>query len=96
MRLVGSMIDKRDNSHDQQDELSLILTTKSQIYLEMVMDALDSEGIPTLVKSATGYHSRGMLPFNQSFFNYNLFVSKESEVKAREIVETIVPPEELR
>jgi hypothetical protein len=95
MKLAGSMIDKPDNSRDQQGELSLVLTTKSQIYLEMVMAALDGEGIPALVKSVAGYHSRGMLPFNQGFFDYNLFVSKENEVKAREIVETIVPPEEL-
>jgi hypothetical protein len=95
MRLSGSMIEKQDNSRDQHGDLSLVLTTKSQIYLEMVVEALDSEGIPALVKSVAGYHSRGMLPFNQGYFDYNLFVSKESEARAREIVETIVPPEEL-
>ncbi len=77
-------------------DLQLILTTKSQIYLEMVREALEGEGIPSMVKSVTGYHSRGMLPFEQSFFDYRLYVSKEDEERAREIVETIVPPEELR
>jgi hypothetical protein len=49
-----------------------------------------------LVKSVAGYHARGMLPFDQGFFDYRLYVSKEHAEKAREIVETIVPPEELR
>ncbi len=77
-------------------DLELILTTRSQIYLDMVREALESEGIPSMVKSVTGYHSRGMLPFDQSFFDYRLYISKEDEERAREIVETIVPPEELR
>jgi hypothetical protein len=78
------------------DGLELILTTRSQIYLDMVRDALDGVGIPALVKSVTGYHARGMLPFEQGFFDYRLYVSKEEVDKARDIVETIVPPEELR
>jgi hypothetical protein len=95
---ISSMIEKGDNSRDNEwpDDLELILTTKSQIYLEMVKEALESEGIPALVKSVAGYHSRGMLPFKQGFFDYRLFVMKEHELRAREIVETIVPPEELK
>jgi hypothetical protein len=76
-------------------DLQLVLVTKSQIYLEMVKDALEGEGIPALIKSVTGYHARGMLPFNQGFFDYRLYVSREHVEKAREIVETIIPPEEL-
>ncbi len=78
------------------DNLELILVTKSQIYLEMVKEALEGEGIPSLIKSVAGYHARGMLPFDQGFFDYRLYVSKDHSEKAREIVETIVPPEELR
>ena len=49
-----------------------------------------------MIKSVTGNYSRGMLPFKQGFFDYRLFVMKEHENRAREIVETIVPPEELK
>ena len=81
---------------EETDGLELILTTRSQIYLEMVKDALEGESIPALIKSVTGYHVRGMLPFEQGFFDYRLYVSKDCAERAREIVETIVPPEELR
>ena len=89
-----SVIAQGDNT--ETGGLQLILTTKSQIYLDMVREALEGEGIPSMVKSVTGYHARGMLPFGQGFFDYRLYVSKEDEERAREIVVTIVPPEELR
>lgn len=79
----------------ESEELSLILTTRSQIYLDMVKDALEEENIPVLLKSITGYHNRGMLPFEQGFFDYRLYVTKQFEQRGREIVETIVPPEEI-
>ncbi len=90
-----SHIERVDNN-DQPDDLVLVLTTGNQIYMDMVREALESESIPVLLKSVTGYHGRGMLPFGQSFFDYRLFVSRGHEKRAREIVETIVPPEELR
>jgi hypothetical protein len=98
MRQFFSMIDNRDNSQpaEKPDGLELILTTQNQIYLEMIKEALEGEGIPALVKSVAGYYTRGMLPFPQGFFDYRLFVSKEDEKRAREIVETIIPPEEIR
>ena len=89
--LVSMQGEKKD-----ADGLELVLTTRNQIYLEMVKDALEGEGIPALVKSVTGYHTRGMLPFEQGFFDYRLYVSKEDVERAREIVETIIPPEEIR
>jgi hypothetical protein len=91
-----SMIEKGDRENGLPADLELVLTTRSQIYLEMVKEAFESEGIPSLIKSVTGYHSRGMLPFKQGFFDYRLLVMKEDEARAREIVETIVPPEELK
>lgn len=75
-----------------RDDPVLVLTTNNQIYMEMVKDALEGEGIPVLIKSVTGYHGRGMLPFGQQFFDYRLFVSTEHEKRALEIVETIMPP----
>lgn len=77
-------------------DLILVLTTNNQIYMEMVKDALEGEGIPALLKSVTGYHGRGMLPFGQQFFDYRLFVSREYEKRTQEIVETIMPPRELQ
>ncbi|HBC46171.1 MAG TPA: hypothetical protein DCZ43_03925, partial [candidate division Zixibacteria bacterium] len=60
-----SMIEKGDGENGLPADLELVLTTRSQIYLEMVKEAFESEGIPSLIKSVTGYHSRGMLPFKQ-------------------------------
>ncbi len=78
------------------DGLALVLTTNDQILMGMVKEALEGEGIAVLLKSVAGYHSRGMLPFAQGFFDYRLYVSITDEVRAREIVETIIPPEELK
>jgi hypothetical protein len=75
--------------------IALILTTHNQILADMVKGALENENIPVLLKSVAGYHSRGMLPFQQGFFDYRLYVSKENEKRAMEMVETIMPPEEL-
>lgn len=85
--------------HDEQkaiasEEPALILTTSNQVHMEMVREALEGEEIPVLLKSVAGYHSRGMLPFGQGFFDYRLYVAREHEQRAREIVETIIPPEE--
>ena len=68
-----------------------VLTTGSQIYLEMVKTALEEEGIVALVKSIAGYHNRGMIPIEQGLFDYHLLVATEHEERAREIVERIVP-----
>jgi hypothetical protein len=92
--MVGE--DKKRNTDPVMDGLVLILTTRNQIQMGMVKDALECEGIAVLLKSVMGYHSRGMLPFEQGFFDYRLLVSREYEARAREIVETIIPPEEIR
>jgi hypothetical protein len=88
----------QDNSapESNHDDLALVLTTSDQILMEMVKGALEGEGIVVLLKSAAGYHSRGMLPFAQGFFDYRLLVSTADERRARDIVETIIPPEELK
>jgi hypothetical protein len=36
-----------------------------------------------------------MLPIDQGFFNMRLYVQKNFQDKAAEIVKTIVPPEEI-
>lgn len=90
----AAKMEKRETQNS--NNLILILTTNNQIYLEMVKQALDGEDIPALLKSTAGYHSRGMLPFPQGFFDYRLYVSSEHEQRASEIVSTIVPPEELK
>jgi hypothetical protein len=87
---------EQGKSGNAPGDLTLVLTTNNQIYMEMVKDALEGEGIPALIKSVTGYHGRGMLPFGQQFFDYRLFVSKEHKERALEIVDTIVPPKELQ
>ena len=83
-------------AHKVADDLTLVLTTNNQIYLEMVIGALEVEKIAAVIKSVTGYHSRGMLPFKLGIFDYRLYVSKEHEERARELVETIVPSEEKK
>jgi len=83
---------QRDND---PDDVALILQTRNQVYVDMVIAALDNEKIPALLKSVTGYHWRGMLPFEQGFFDYRLYSTKQDEERARQIVETIVPPEEI-
>ena len=88
--------EKRSHSGNQSEDLNLVLTTNNLIIMEMVKEALENEGIPVLLKSVAGYHSRGMLPFGQQFFDYNLFVSENDKIRAEEIVATIVPPEELQ
>jgi hypothetical protein len=85
-----------NNPSKELEDLVLILTTKSQIYAEMVKDALEGEDIPMMIKSIAGNYSRGMLPFAQSFFDYRLYVTRANEERAREMVETIVPPEEMQ
>ncbi len=78
------------------DEPALVLTTKDQIQMAMVQEALERENIPVLLKSVMGYHDRGMLPFGVGFFDYRLYVARRHESRAREIIEMIVPPEEIR
>jgi hypothetical protein len=92
---MNSKFDLIMGEKQESEDLVLVLTTRNQIYLEMVKQAFDGEDIPSLVKSIAGYHTRGMLPFHQSFFDYRLYVSKDHEERASEIVSTIVPPEEL-
>lgn len=86
------MPDKFENS--DHDDLVLVLVSGNQIYVEMVKDALEEEGIPVVLKSPTGYHIRGMLPLSQEFFDYRLYVDKEHSERASEIVRMIVLPEE--
>jgi len=78
------------------DEIVRVLTTSDLILMEMVRSALDAENIPALLKSVAGYHIRGMLPFGQDFFDYRLSVPKTFEMRAREIIETIVPAEDIK
>jgi hypothetical protein len=78
-----------------KDDIVLILNTKNHFFMSLVKEALERLDIPVLLKSHTGYFLRGMLPIDQEFFNLRLYVKKEFESKAVEIVETIVPPEEI-
>jgi hypothetical protein len=82
-------------SGKENNDLTVILKTKSQIYAEMVKEALEQEGITVILKSTMGHHLRGMLPFAQDFFNYSLYIQKEHADAAEEIVNTIVPDEEI-
>jgi hypothetical protein len=84
---------KRGARYLDPDDVVMVLKTRNQVYVDMVIGALEHEGIPALLKSASGYHARGMLPFEQGMFDYLLYVTKVSEARAREIVETIVPSE---
>jgi hypothetical protein len=85
----------REKRQIDPDDIVQILRTRNQVYVDMVIAALHNEHIPALVKSETGYHGRGMLPFELGFFDYRLFVTMTNEERAREIVSTIVPPEEI-
>jgi len=78
-----------------KDDIVMILETKNNILANMVKEALEKRDIPVLLKSPTGYYLRGMLPIDQAFFNMRLYVQKDFQDKAVEIVETIVPPEEI-
>lgn len=77
------------------DDLVLILTCRNQIYSNMVLEALRSEGIPALLKSPVGNNLRGMLPVSMGFFDYRLYVNKIHRQRASRVVETIVPAEEV-
>jgi hypothetical protein len=83
------------NTEKENSDLIVILKTQSQIYAEMVKEALEKEEIPALLKSTMGHNLRGMLPFQQDFFNYSLYIQKEFAETAKEIVDTIVPKEEI-
>jgi hypothetical protein len=78
-----------------KEDIILILETKDNILANMVKEALENQDIPVLLKSPTGYYLRGMLPIDQGFFNMRLYVQKNFQDKAAEIVKTIVPPEEI-
>jgi len=78
-----------------KEDIVLILETKNNVIMGLVKEALENQGIPVLLKSPTGYYLRGMLPIDQGFFNLRLYVQKEHEAEALEIVKTIVPPEEM-
>jgi hypothetical protein len=86
---------RRKTDYSESEDVVLILQTRNQVYVNMVIPALENEKIPALLKSVTGYHLRGMLPFEQGFFDYRLYVTAANEERARQIVETIVPPEEI-
>ena len=75
--------------------LTLILETKNHILVNMVKEALENQNIPVLLKSATGYYLRGMLPIDLGFFNLRLYVQNKYAAEASDIVKTIVPPEEM-
>ena len=77
------------------DDLVIILKTKSLIYAEMVKNSLEDDGINVLLKSVMGHHLRGMLPLQQDFFDYSLYVRAEFGDKAKEVVKIIVPEEEI-
>ncbi len=79
-----------------RDELILVLTTGNSIYANMVKAALDEENIVAILKSAAGYHLRGMLPFEQRFFDTSLYVQKQFKSRADDIIRTIVPPGEIQ
>jgi hypothetical protein len=78
-----------------KDDLVLVLTTKNHVFMDLVKEALKKRDIPVLLKSPTGYYLRGMLPFDQGFFNLRLYVQKEHQPEAEDIIRTIVPPEEI-
>jgi hypothetical protein len=77
------------------EDIVLILESKNHVFAGMVMEALKDRNIPVLLKSATGYYLRGMLPVDQGFFNLRLYVQRKFENTAIDIVRTIVPPEEM-
>lgn len=78
-----------------KNDVVLILETKNHMFMNLVKEALENQDIPVLLKSPMGYYLRGMLPIDQGFFNLRLYVQKEFEPEANEIVRTIVPPEEI-
>lgn len=78
-----------------KEDIVLILDTKDNILANMVKEALENQEIPVLLKSPTGYFLRGMLPFDQGFFNLRLYVQEKFRARAAEIVNTIIPPEEI-
>lgn len=78
-----------------ESDVVLILVTKNHMYMNLVKEALENRNIPVLLKSPMGYYLRGMFPIDQGFFNLRLYVQKEYEAEANEIVRTIVPPEEI-
>ncbi|UCC78375.1 MAG: DUF2007 domain-containing protein [Candidatus Zixiibacteriota bacterium] len=78
-----------------ESDVVLILETKNYMYMNLVKEALENRDIPVLLKSPMGYYLRGMFPIDQGFFNLRLYVQKEFESEANEIVQTIVPPEEM-
>lgn len=77
------------------DNIVMVLESKNHVFADMVVEALKEKGIPALVKSPTGYYLRGMFPMDQDFFNLRIYVHKENETVASDIVRTIVPPEEI-
>ena len=76
------------------DDTVLVLVSGNQIYVEMVKNALEEEGIPVLMKSSAGFYLRGMIPLEQDFFDFRLYVKKEQSERAFEIVQMIIPSEE--
>ena len=78
-----------------KNDVVLILETKNHMFMNLVKEALENQDIPVLLKSPMGYYLRGMLPIDQGFFNLRLYVQKEFEPEANEIVRTIVPLEEI-
>lgn len=85
----NDMPDKIENI-DNGDTI-LVFVSGNQIYIEMVKNALEEEGIPVLLKSPTGFHLRGMVPLQQEFFDFRLYVAKEHSGRASEIIRMIVP-----
>lgn len=84
-----------DNSKDKYcDDLTMIYSSKNQILVEMVKNAFEIEGIPSLLKSPAGSYLRGMLPINLYYFDFRLYITSDHIRRASEIVETIVPAEE--
>jgi hypothetical protein len=77
------------------DDMVMVLESKKHVFADMVMEALKERDIPVLLKSPTGYYLRGMFPMDQDFFNLRLYVHREYETIASDIVKIIVPPEEI-
>lgn len=76
------------------NELTMIYSSKNRILVEMVKNALEAEGIPSLLKSPAGSYLRGMLPINLYYFDFCLYITNNHIRRASEIVEIIVPAEE--
>lgn len=84
-----------NDSGKDNGELIIALETRNQLYAEMVRNALETEGIPSILKSPMGTYLRGMFPIRQSYFDYRLYVREDHIQRVRDLIEMIIPAEEL-